>query len=315
MERIAVCLPTYCGAVNGEDDLLGWSLRAVRERTRSRHAFDLYVLDDSGREEHRAASAVVAARYDAFFFAHEQNRGVAAAWNSLTRASAPAEQVVILNDDLIVSPGWLDALVYFLDANPGAGSAGLYAYFTVSSDVPLLLDVGWEKVLPRDPYTKEYAPDEVLKHSGREQPGRVMAPTGCGFGFRREVYDRTIGFDESLGKAFYEEADWGVQCALLGLPSYCLQWPMGYHIWSETFRRSPELVQGDPVGRAREAFRYKWYFRLHEIADLIKGAGDCPQLPIHRHLMGRIPFQKVRWLDPDGPREELITGEDGYFRE
>jgi GT2 family glycosyltransferase len=294
MKPVLVGIPTYSGAA----DLLPACLDAIRQRSGTSVPYDLVVVDDSGRPEHGAMTASVAAQFGARCIVHSTNKGVAAAWNSLVR-SGDAPSIALLNDDFFVSPGWLEALAYALDENPQAGSFGLFAYFIVMDDVWRLLAAPDATVMPRDPFTKAPAPTEA--HHGKEQPGRVMAPTGCGFGFRRAMYDTVGGFDESLGKAFYEEADFGSSCARLGFPSYCLQWPMCWHLWSATMARSPEVMARRPMEAARARYIEKW------------GRHYDGPTGTHAEFMGRIPFQRIKWLDRDGPRDELITAEDGFF--
>ena len=320
---ITVGIPTYCGAENGEEDLLGFCLGAIRLRTCSDLPYEIVVVDDSGKPWHQERSRAVAEKHGARFLAHPENRGVAAGWNTLTRA-AEAPLVALLNDDFYVSPGWLDALAYALRENPGAGSMGLFAFFCNEGDVPWLLDGPDASVTPVDFYTKAPAPEEAEKHTGREQPGRCMAPPGCGFGFQKEVWERVAqahgregGFDESLGKAFHEESMFGADCAALGMPAYALQWPHCYTIMSATFRRRPDWTRGvgDLIARPRRRFVEKWAQRLPHVADEMRAAlakGERETYPVHRELMGKIPFPRGRWLDPDGPRDELITGEEGY---
>jgi GT2 family glycosyltransferase len=296
MSSIIVGIPCYSGA----SDLLLACLQAVRDRSGNNIEYDLVVVDDSGNVEHQRKSKEVCDKFNARWLCNDVNKGVAASWNVLSRSS-DAPYIALLNDDLIVAQGWLDALYYALHNNPQAGSFGLFAYFITMEDLPTLLSSPTATVMPRDPFSKQPAPEELQKHHGRENLGRVMCPTGCGFGFRRDVYEKTIGFDETLGKCFHEETDFGTQCAALGYPSYCLQWPMNYHIWSATFGRSPELMVNRPMDYSRNRYVEKW--------------GALPQA-MHVPLMSKIPFQQLKWLDGDGVfRDEIITAEEGFYEE
>ena len=313
---ITIGIPTYCGADRGEGDILGMCLKAIRVRSCTDIPYHIVVVDDSGDGARQARSRAVAEMFGARWTAHTENRGVAAGWNTLVRASY-TPYIALLNDDFYVSRGWIDALLYFLRENPRAGSAGLAAFFTVLEDVPQLLGSPDAVVTPRDYFTKQPAPEEAAKRLGHEQPGRCMAPPGCGFGFRREMYDAVGGFDESLGKGFYEETMFGTSCAALGFSSYTLQHPNCYTIMSATFSRCTEFHGRDLFTGPRHKYVEKWSAKLPELAaelavDLAKGGGGT--YPIHRTLMGRIPFQMVKWLDVNGvARHELITGEEGFY--
>ena len=55
-----------------------------------------------------------------------RNRGTSAAWNAIARAYQ-AKNIAIFNDDILVWPGWIEAMRTTLD-NPAVGVAGLIAY-------------------------------------------------------------------------------------------------------------------------------------------------------------------------------------------
>ena len=294
MNKISVCIPTYCGATRGEHDLLELCLASVRSRTGTNEpSYDLVVVDDSGRPEHQAKSRAVAERLGARWMFHSTNRGVAAAWNTLVRAT-DTRYVVLLNDDFFVSPGWLKALTFFLDENPDTSTVGCHYFFCKLADAPQLLVSPNATITPCHHATKEYMPALAVEHSGQEHPGRCMAASGCGFAFTREKYNLVGGFDESLGKATYEESDFGTSLASRGFPAYELQWPVCYTVMSATFARSPELSAGLAGPRAK--YIEKWGAHTEET---------------HARYMSKIPFQTVRWLDPIGQREGLVVSEHG----
>lgn len=293
MTKVLVGIATYSGA----DTLLSWCLQAIRQRTTDQTPFDLFVVDDSGKPDHARRAAETCNKFDAQLLVHDQNRGVSASWNTLTRAGQH-EQIILLNDDFIVSPGWVDTMSYFLEQNPTAGSAGYFAFFITREDVPHLLSGPDAQVTPRDPFTKAPKPVELTQRDGRDAPGRCMAPPGCGFGFRRSMFDAVGGFDERY-KSFYEEADWGTACAQLGYPAYSLQWPFCHHIWSATFGQSPELQASSRMAQSRAAYIKKWGSHTEKT---------------HEKFMSAIPFQHTKWLGSQGPQEAVIVSDHGFHQ-
>lgn len=288
--RVLIGVPCY----NGAEDLLPWTLEAIRQRTAGAVPYDLVVVDDSGKEDHRRRSSVVAERFGAFWIAHPDNRGITAAWNTVVRSSS-AREIVLLNDDIIVSPGWLDALTFFLWENPHAGAVGMSFYFITRSDVPQLLSSPTAKAVPRHYATKEpLAVADVPSEDGT--PGRVMCAPGCAFGFTREKYDLVGGFDPSM-RQWYNESDFGSALAAKGHASYVLSWPFLWHIWGATFERSPELFRGHSMDMDRRNYIAKW-------------GGDFNYTD--PKLMSALPFRKVRWLTPTGPREAVIESKYGF---
>ena len=133
-KRILVGIPTY----NGADDLLPTCLEAIKMRSCSDIEYTLVVVDDSGRTEHQKKTKAVCDKYGATWLYNERNSGITHSWNTLVRSSNE-ENIVLLNDDLIVSRGWLEAMVYFLENNPDCGCAGLGFNFINRADVSVLL--------------------------------------------------------------------------------------------------------------------------------------------------------------------------------
>lgn len=288
--EILVGVPTYCGA----EDLLPWTLQAIRDRSGSGVAYDLVVLDDSGKVGHQQKSRLVAERFGARWLRHDRNLGITAGWNTLCRSS-DAPLIALLNDDIIVSPGWLEALSYFLRENPGAGAAGLNFYFITKDDVPALLSSPSATVTPRHHQTKKHLPAEEYSWRGTENPGCIMCPTGCAFGFTREKYNLVGGFDPRA-RQFYNESWFGTALAQAGHPSYMIPQPLLFHIWSATFARSKELMVGNPMVRDREA--YKAHFG---------GDFDHTDPKFMAPFRGEGNGREVRWLGLDGqPRAARV---------
>ncbi len=92
------------------------SLRAAG----SRHALELIAVDNASRDDSvarlRAAAGLA-------LIENSVNLGYARAVN-LGLAAATGDYVLVLNPDVTVAPGALDALVDFMDAHPRAGIAG-----------------------------------------------------------------------------------------------------------------------------------------------------------------------------------------------
>lgn len=268
-------------------------LQNLRQRTPTDIDFEIVVVDDSGRPAHRELTRSACRQYGATLVVHEKNKGVAAGWNSIVRAGKDSEYCVILNDDVFVAKDWLTYMLYALRANPKVGSFGMNCRFIAKEDAAEIIKGPNAKVIPLNVYWKgsDLVRNERYKSMPVEEdgaPGKVMCPTGCFFGFRREIYDLVGGFDERYF-AFYEETDFGVSCAWKGLPSFVLGVPdHNYHMWSASFASAPEIPAGSIMARSREAFVRKWT----EILGV--KFSDAPE--IHHLLMDKIEPIQVKWL-------------------
>ena len=218
---------------------------------------------------------------------------MAAGWNTIVRSGNGSRYIVILNDDVFVAKDWLSYMAYALEHNPKVGSFGMNCRFISKDDAAKIVLGPDAKVLPLNVHWRgsTLVRNERYKEMPEEEdgpPGRVMCPTGCFFGFRREIYDMVGGFDERYF-AFYEETDFGVACASRGYPSFSLGVPdHNYHMWSASFGSAPEIDAGSVMARSRESFVRKWTEILG-----VKFT-DAPE--IHHLLMDRIPPIEVKWL-------------------
>jgi len=288
MPKVTVGIPVY-----NRGERLGDLLENLRQRTPKEISHEIVVVDDSGRSEHQAVVSATCSKYGVSYLAHEKNRGVAAGWNTISRYYNKSDFVVILNDDVFVANDWLTYMIYALENNPKVGSFGMNCRFISKDDAREVIKGAGAKIVPLNVHWRgsELIRNERYKSMPVEEdgaPGKVMCPTGCFFGFRREIYDLVGGFDERYF-AFYEETDFGVACAYRGYPSFSLGVPdHNYHMWSASFGSAPEIDAGGIMARSRASFVAKW------MGILGVEFRDAPE--IHSLLMDKIKPFPVKWL-------------------
>jgi O-antigen biosynthesis protein len=251
--QVTLGVSSYNGAVR-----LDWLLKSIAMRTPLSNVRIVVVDDGSPRvAETRAVAERWIPDLPLTYIEHGKNRGISAGWNTASRAEQ-SEIVVLLNDDVIVSAGWLEALVHALDHSPGVGVVGQSWHAFLPEDVPALLASATSDrdVVPRDPGTKAPTPERRTLYEDT-YPGRVMCPTGQLFAFRREDYDAIGGFDENY-ISMYEESDFGTAMAARGLIGLQTTWPFCWHQWSATFAANPELRPDLRIAHSRAYYRQKW---------------------------------------------------------
>jgi GT2 family glycosyltransferase len=155
---------------------------------RSRTAHEIIVVDDGSTDPTRE----VAERFGVRLSRHGERRSLNAARNSGLR-EARADLIAFVDDDVLVPPGWLDALVEGARRHPEAEAFGgpIRARF--------------EGHAPRG-CGREDPPITTLD-LGEED---VEAPMvwGANFAVRRSAVERIGEFDESLDRAHGDEEDW-----------------------------------------------------------------------------------------------------------
>lgn len=143
------------------------------------------------------------------------NRGYAGGVN-FALPSARGRYVVVLNMDLIVTPGWLTSLVEFMEANPGAGAASPLLVLAedpgrinaIGQDVHVT-GLGFNRGLWRP--VADLAPDPV----------RVSGIHGGAFIIRRDVLERAGGMDDT-GFLYHEDVEISWLVHLMGYDLYCV---------------------------------------------------------------------------------------------
>ena len=143
------------------------------------------------------------------------NRGYAGAVN-LGLEEARGDYVAVLNMDVVVSPGWLDPLISFLERTPDAGAA-----------CPLIVlesDPGRINAAGQNVHVTALGFNRWLEES-RERAGakpfRVSGLHGAAFLIRRDLLVAIGGWDES-GFLYHEDVELSWLLRLAGREIYCV---------------------------------------------------------------------------------------------
>lgn len=174
------------------------------------------------------------------------NLGYAGAANLAVRRSR-ADAFVLLNPDVLVLPGCVPTLLDTLQA--GAAVAGPQSYW----------DRGRRMLLP--PTERRTRRDESLaflagqgerwaeiararwrRHARRHWEAREPLPShalsGSLLAFRRDAFDRAGPFDEEF-RLYFEETDWLLRAAALGLPGRYVPRAEAVHLHSQSATAEP----------------------------------------------------------------------------
>lgn len=280
MPKILLGVPTYNGAHR-----VDWLLQSISMKTGKHIDYKIVICDDSGNKEHQEKTRSVVDKWSSnlpiSLLINDKNMGVAKSWNRIIR-SEDSQYAILINDDIIVIKNWLENIVYFLDNNPDAGAV-CYDFIRIDErDTPFFLNLDIN-----DCY------DNMSIY-----PIRQMDAIGCLFGFKREMYDMIGGFDENYSTNF-EETDFFTNLASRGYPVYILQCPKILHVYSATFKTSPELD-------------YRNRFKMSEQYYIKKWNGD--KIDTSSRYMSKIPFQKIKWICDNNIYEKILTDNYGYFK-
>ena len=191
--------------------------------------------------------------------------GFAVAANfGLVAADSKSTAIAIVNDDLIVEPGWLAALVGELDRRPRAAAVQGVHLELARPQVVEGCGLGWNRswqavqICAGDPPPAATAP-----------PFELFGVSATAAIYRREALDEVAGFfDERLG-SYYEDVELAVRLREAEWESWCVPAARARHAGQATSGRAP-------LARWRSIYRN----RLLVLRRLLGGefAAALPQL-------------------------------------
>jgi GT2 family glycosyltransferase len=167
------------------------------------------------------------------------NEGFAKGMNKGMKAS-DAPYVCLLNNDILVSDGWLEEMMKVAAENPGVGVVN-------PSSNNFGLRFGKGRTL------------EEFARSLRDQSGRWVEMGGC-IGFcmliKREVIEKVGDLDESYGYAYFEDTDFSRRAQEAG---YKCAMAKGSYVYHAEGKSGKFLDDKDAsFGRSAGIFREKW---------------------------------------------------------
>ncbi len=170
------------------------------------------------------------------------NAGVARAWNQGFRAAAPGLPVCFLNNDVLVTPGWLGAVLGFLREQPESGIAGPHV---VDGEPP----AGY----------LEAAAAHAARHGAETEEGFH----GCCFVVSPAVRERVGDFDERFEGGTWEDVDYCHRARLAGFRPRVTHRAVVCHLGSRTMGSlAAELGGRNLYLENLQRFTEKWGLRL-----------------------------------------------------
>jgi GT2 family glycosyltransferase/tetratricopeptide (TPR) repeat protein len=176
-----------------------------------------------------------------------ENRGFPAAVNQGI-AEARGQYIVLLNNDCIVTAGWLARLLRAVESAPDIGLVGPYSN-CVSGEQQI--QVNYQKLDEIDRFASEWA----IAHEGqRREIDRLVA--FCLL-IKRSVIDHVGVLDERFGLGNFEDDDFCRRALAAGFKAVIAQDAFVHHFGSVTYR-AMGVDYTLLMNRNRELFEEKW---------------------------------------------------------
>ncbi|HEY9173466.1 MAG TPA: glycosyltransferase, partial [Verrucomicrobiae bacterium] len=179
---------------------------------------------------------------------NETNLGFAAG-NNQGLALARGQNVVLLNNDTVVTAGWLEGMLDVLRREPDTGVVGPMSNRV--SGPQFVSEVGYTDLSGLPAFAKQWA----QTHAGQSfEVGRAV---GFCLLARREVIERIGGLDERFGSGNFEDDDFCIRARLAGFRIRIAKDVFIHHTGSQTFKGA-KIDYRSAMLRNWDLFRAKW---------------------------------------------------------
>lgn len=196
---------------------------------------------------------------------NHENRGFAAG-NNQGVAMASGEFVLLLNNDVLVSVGWLEGLVESLERDEKIGMVG-----------PITNSISGRQMVRAVPYTEENGFHVFAQKIRKAYPGRLSPRyriAGFAVLMRKALYDEVGGLDESFGTGNYEDDDLCLKVRGKGYAIMVDESVFVHHYRSMTFLEN-KIDYRDSILVNETRFREKWpAVNYEELLELHKSLVD-----------------------------------------
>jgi GT2 family glycosyltransferase/predicted Zn-dependent protease len=177
-----------------------------------------------------------------------KNLGFARGCNQGMKAST-GENILLLNNDVIVTKGWLSGMLQCLKSAPEVGIVG-----------PMTNSISGPQKVPGADYPSiDHLEEFVRSFRGRNKGRRIEVRRIVGFCmlFRRELME-TIGLlDEEFGSGNFEDDDFCLRATLKGFRNFIAGDVFVHHYGSRSFIGN-KINYTDALSRNRKIFQKKW---------------------------------------------------------
>lgn len=263
----------------------------------------LFIVDDCS-DSYTTSFLEQQARQHAHVFLHrnEQNLGFIRSCNyGIKQGSAP--YVVLVNSDVIVTPGWLSRLIRCAESDQRIASVNPFTNYASNINIPMV------------PGANFYDMDRVLKERSPQSYPDVVTGVGFCMLLRRSALEDVGLFDEIFGHGYCEDSDLCMRLTTKGYRTVIADDVYVYHKGRATFtNRDERYLQNRKIFDSRWVDEYERQFRAFRAIDPLKPLRDLFKMPqrwdpipsmreTYRRMRGR-----CREKDLKGVAREAVRG-------
>ena len=157
-----------------------------------------------------------------------ENKGFASGNNQGIAASI-GDYILIMNNDVVVTPGWLERMIACCEKKPHVGIVGPRSNYVSGPQLIESVDYNLNSLEGLNRFSEKIATLNAKKSS------RLLRVVGFCMLINRSVIDKIGGIDNQYGIGNFEDDDFSLRAALAGFESWMAEDCFVHHFGSRTF--------------------------------------------------------------------------------
>ena len=236
---------------------------------------------------------------------NKENLGFAAG-NNQGIAEAKGDYILLMNNDIVVTSGWLTRMIVCAERKPQIGIVGPVSNYV--SGPQLVKEVNYDTSSLTG--LTEFAREFSEQYTGQAKPfWRVV---GFCMLIKRAVIEKIGGMDGRFGLGNFEDDDFNLRSTLAGFESWIADDCYVHHFGSRTFIGA-RIDYGESLNRNWEKFKKKWgipkyvsYGASYDMASVLKD-GFMPMK--HYCPLNQNEDSEIDSITPLTSEDKLLMGE------
>lgn len=214
--------------------------------------FEVIIVDNNSSDGTREYLQGIRQKHDNIKIIYNDfNAGFAKANNQGIGVSE-GEYIILLNNDTVVTDGWLARLIYYLDRYPEVGMVGPVTNITGNE---AKIDVTYSSIDEIDAFAAQNARD----YRGCYFEIKMLSMF-C-VAFRRGLFDEIGPLDERFGIGMFEDDDYSLRVKQKGYKLICVEDVFIHHFHSASFKLVDQKEYLQMFEKNRKKFEEKWGIR------------------------------------------------------
>jgi len=224
-------------------------VRSIQQHTV--YPYEIIFVDNASTDGTAKYLRKIVRKHDNFsLIENKENKGFAAG-NNQGMAVARGDYILLMNNDVVVTPGWLDRMISCAEKSPDIGMVGPVSNYV--SGPQLVDDVKYNTSSLAG--LNEFAAKRAEKYSGRSR--RILRVVGFCMLTKRAVVDKIGGLDSRYGLGNFEDDDFSLRAALAGFGSCIAEDCFIHHFGNRTFIGA-KIDYRESLLKNWEIFKEKW---------------------------------------------------------